>query len=235
MSGVFITGTDTGVGKTFVTCGLAAALCRQGTKVGVLKPVETGCEVRNRQLYPADTFNLIRYAGSVLPAHLVCPYRLPTALAPEAAAEGAGVTIEKDTILDHYQRIATHHDITLVEGAGGLLVPLAKDYTFADLILDLGIPLVVVVASKLGAINHTLLTLHCAEALGLSVHGYILNHPHRDADLATHTNGQVLARWTRVPCLGAVPFSPLARGEEEDTDTLAALFTRCVDPSRLGV
>ena len=233
MRGVFITGTDTGVGKTFVTCGLAAALCRQGKKVGVLKPVETGCEVRNRELYPSDTFNLIRSAGSVLPPQLVCPYRLAAPLAPEAAAEAAGITIEKATILDHYHQIATQHDITLVEGAGGLLVPLAEDYTFADLILDLDIPLVVVVASRLGAINHTLLTLHCAETLGLSVHGYILNHPHMDADLATQTNGQVLARWTRVPCLGAVPFSPRASGEEADADTLAALFARSVDLSRL--
>ena len=148
MSGLFITGTDTGVGKTFVTCGLAAALCRQGKKVGVLKPVETGCEVRNRELYPSDTFNLIRSAGSVLPPQLVCPYRLAAPLAPEAAAEAAGVTIEKATILDHYHQIAPQHDITLVEGAGGLLVPLAEDYTFADLILDLDIPLVVVVASR---------------------------------------------------------------------------------------
>ena len=93
MSGLFITGTDTGVGKTFVTCGLAAALCRQGKKVGVLKPVETGCEVRNRELYPSDTFNLIRSAGSVLPPQLVCPYRLAAPLAPEAAAEAAGITI----------------------------------------------------------------------------------------------------------------------------------------------
>ena len=235
MNGVFITGTDTGVGKTYVTCGLAAALCRRGKKVGVLKPAETGCELRDGQLYPADTLDLIRYAGGLLPAELVCPYQLSAALAPEAAAEVAGVTIEKDTILDHYRRIATHHDITLVEGAGGLLVPLSTDYTFADLILDLHIPLVVVVASKLGAINHTLLTLQCAEGLGLSVRGYILNHLQRDADLATRTNSQVLARWTKVPCLGAVPFSPLARGEDEDTDTLATLFARCVDLSRLGV
>ncbi len=233
MTGLLITGTDTGVGKTFLACGLAALLAAKGKRVGVMKPVETGCELRNGQPYPEDAVRLRRSAGSTLPLELLCPYPFRPAVAPEVAAEMAGVRIEKEKIRSCFEQIAARHDITLVEGAGGLLVPLTRGYTFADLARDLGTPLLVVVGSKLGAINHTLLTLACARAMGLAVQGYVLNHPAATRDLAIETNRDALARLTDSPCLGSVPFFPLSGEDGRDQEALLALMAREVDVSRI--
>jgi dethiobiotin synthetase len=233
MTGLLITGTDTGVGKTFVASGLAALLLGKGKRVGVMKPVETGCELRDGRLYPEDAARLLRFSGSTAPLELVCPYRFAPPLAPGVAAEMAGVRIEKERILLCYGQIAAQHDVTLVEGAGGLLVPLAERYTFAELARDLDIPLLVVVGSRLGAINHALLTLSCARAMGLSVRGYILNHPSPTEDLAAQTNRQALDRFTDVPCLGSLPFFPLSGEDRRDREALLALINREVDLSRL--
>lgn len=233
MTGLFITGTDTGVGKTFVACGLAALLATAGKKVGVMKPVETGCGLGDDQLLPEDALRLRRFSGSAVPLDLVCPYRFAPPLAPAVAAEMAGVKIEPERIRACYAQVAARHDVTLVEGAGGLLVPLAGRYTFADLCRDLGLPVLVVVGSKLGAINHTLLTLAGAGAIGLSIRGYILNHPAPAPDLAARTNRQALARSTDIPCLGSLPYSPLSGEESRDRAALVALMKREVDVGQL--
>ncbi|MGH7966494.1 MAG: dethiobiotin synthase [Candidatus Binatia bacterium] len=229
MRGLLITGTDTGVGKTFVGCGLAAALTARGKKVGVLKPVETGCRPQEEGLYPEDAIRLATFAGSTLPLDLICPYRFAPPVAPSVAAELAGVTIEPQRIVTLFQQIAQQHDLTIVEGAGGLLVPLVGRYTFADLAHDLGVPLVVVVGSKLGALNHALLTLHCAQAMSLPVIGYLVNHPTLTSDQAIQTNVQTLARLTDIPCLGILPFTSLSGDGEQDRATLSNLFSRAVD------
>lgn len=229
MRGLLITGTDTGAGKTFLACALAAFLSADGKRVGVMKPVETGCALRNGRLYPEDALRLRQFSGSSIPLELVCPYRFAPPVAPVVAAEMAGGIIEKERLVASYRRIAGRHDLTLVEGAGGLLVPVAERYTFADLARELGIPLLIVVNSKLGAINHTLLTLHCARSMGLSVLGYILNHPNPTQDPAAETNGLALARLTDVPCRGSLPFSPLSGVEGRDREALVALVRREVD------
>jgi len=233
MTGLFVTGTNTGVGKTFVACGLAALLAANGKKVGVMKPVETGCELKDGQLYPEDAARLRRFSGSTLPLDLLCPYRFAPPLAPQVAGEMTGERIERERILACYEQIAAQHDITLVEGAGGLLVPLAEGYTFADLSRDLGIPLLVVVGSKLGAINHTLLTLCCARSMALSVRGYVLNHLTPTPDLAARTNRHALSRATDIPCLGSLPFSPLGGENGHDREALITLMKREVDLGRL--
>lgn len=229
MRGILITGTDTGVGKTFVGCGLAAALTAQGKTVGVLKPAETGCPMRDGRLFPEDAIRLAAFARTALPLEQLCPYRFAPPVAPAVAAELTGTTIEPQRIALAFAQLARHHDLTLVEGAGGLLVPLIGRYTFADLARDLRIPLVVVVGSKLGALNHTLLTLHCAQTRSLPIAGYILNHPLPVLDLATQTNAQVLARLTDVPCLGTLPFVSLSGEVEHDRVRLGALFSQAID------
>jgi len=145
----------------------------------------------------------------------------------------AGVRIEKQRIIVAYERIAAVHDITLVEGAGGLLVPLAGRYTFGDLARDLRVPLLVVVASKLGAVNHTLLTLHCAGSMGLPVLGYVLNHVIPTGDLAGETNRRALAGLTDTPCLGSLPFIPLSGDERRDRASLVALIEQEIDLARI--
>ena len=172
MAGLFITGTDTGVGKTFVARGIASALRARGRRVGVLKPVETGCGAGMTRR-PADALALRSAAGSTLSVDRICPYRLDAPLAPDVAARLENVRIDPEVILAAFRVIDADHDLTIVEGAGGLLVPIVQRYAMADLARDLDLPLLVVVDSRLGAINHTLLTLEAAAARGLAVRGYV--------------------------------------------------------------
>jgi dethiobiotin synthetase len=229
MRGILITGTDTGVGKTIVGCGLAAALTAQGKTVGVLKPAETGCVLRDGVLYPEDAVRLAAYARVSLPLEQICPYRFAPAVAPSVAAELVDMTIDPQRIAAVFEEIAKQHDFTIVEGAGGLLVPLTGRYTFADLAQDLNLPLLVVVGSKLGALNHTLLTLRVAKALSLPVTGYLLNHPTASSDLATQTNARTLAYLADAPCLGVLPFLSLSGDVECDRTLLCDFFSAAVD------
>ena len=232
-TGVLITGTDTGVGKTVVGCGLAAALTARGKRVGVLKPAETGCPQRRDGLYPQDAARLAAFAHSSLPLDEVCPYRFAPPLAPSVAAELAGRRIDSGRIAEHFRRQAASHDVVIVEGAGGLLVPLHGRYAFADLAVELRLPVVVVVGSKLGALNHALLTFECAQARGLPLLGYILNHPSPDSDLAIQTNARTLAGLTDVPCLGQLPFVPLHNDVAADRALLGRQFDAAIDMQRL--
>lgn len=233
MRGVLITGTDTGVGKTLVGCGLAASLTSLGNTVGVLKPVETGCSTRNETLYPEDALRLAACARASLSLEQICPYRFAPPVAPSVAAALANTVIEPRRIIEIFKHTAATHDFTIVEGAGGLLVPLVGRYTFADLAKDLEVPLLVVVGSKLGALNHTLLTLQVAQSLALPVAGYIVNHPTPTSDIAIQTNTGVLANLTDTPCLGVLPFLPLTEQIEQNCTLLGKVFPCSVDLTRI--
>lgn len=204
--GLFITGTDTGVGKTLVACSLAALLRDLGYRVGVMKPAETGCAERDGELVPEDALRLQGASGCAEPMEKICPYRLVEPLAPSVAAERAGVKIDIDHLLALYHEMRSKHDVTLVEGAGGLMVPLLPGYTFADFARVFKLPVIVVAANKLGAINHLLLTLEHAACKDLTVLGYVLNRVCDDKSLAAETNRGVLSGLTGAPCLGELPF-----------------------------
>ena len=210
-SGIFITGTDTGVGKTFFVCGLASLLKDSGYKVGVMKPAETGCTERDGKLFPEDAVRLKQASGCDAPLEKICPYQLRDPLAPSVAAEREGFRINIDRLMDLYGEISSSHDVTLVEGAGGLMVPLLPSYTYADLARSLKLPVVVVTANRLGAINHVLLTLEHASCKGLMVWGYALNRISNEHSLAADTNREVLSGLTGVQCLAELPFTETAQ------------------------
>lgn len=212
-SGIFVTGTDTGVGKTFVTCSLAALLRGLGHRIGVMKPVETGCVQRDGKLFPEDAARLKKASGSDEPLEKICPYRFVEPLAPSIAAERAGYSVDIDRILAVYDDIHSKNDVTLIEGAGGLMVPLLPSFTYADFARVAKLPIIVVAANRLGAINHLLLTLEHALCKELSVLGYVLNCPADQSSLATETNREVLLNLTGVPCLAELPF--IAAGDTE--------------------
>lgn len=202
---ILITGTDTGVGKTTVASGLAVALRRRGLEVGVFKPAETGCALlADGTRHPADALQLQRFSACTTGLGAICPYALRDPLAPLVAAEREGITIDMAHIAASYEGIASAHDVTLVESAGGLLVPLTLTVSFAELARDLNLALVVVVASRLGAINHALLTVRYARQIGLAVLGYIVNFHQPAVDLAADTNVSVLTTLLG-PALGVVP------------------------------
>ena len=200
MSTLFVTGTDTGVGKTYVACLVAAALRARGRRVAVMKPVETGVETEAE-----DALRLRAAAGDAAPLDDVCPYRLRAPLAPSVAARLEGVTIDVERLLALARRRAAAADMLLVEGAGGLLVPLAGRTTFADFAARLGLPLLLVAANRLGTVNHCALTARVAEAAGLRVAGFVLSQPSRTTDPSVATNAHTIAELTGLRCLGVVP------------------------------
>ena len=202
---LFVTGTDTGVGKTWVTCGVARSLVEAGLEVAVRKPAESGCARVDGELLPADAVALRTAAGSRESLEEICAVRLEEPLAPAVAAQRAGQTIDVDAMVSGYRAAAERWDAVLVEGAGGLLVPLADGVSYADLAVALGGRVLVVTAARLGAINHTLLTLEAVRARGLEVAGVVVNHVAAEEDLATRTLAETLADLDGTPVLGSVP------------------------------
>ena len=199
MSTLFITGTDTGVGKTFVACALATALRARGRRVAVLKPVETGVIDE-----PEDAHRLRAAAGDFAPLDDVCPYRLRAPLAPAVAARLEGITIDVAFLVALVARRATAADVLLVEGAGGLLVPLVDRTTWIDLAGRCALPVLIVAANRLGAINHCALTGRVAVAAGLAVRGFVLSQPSATADPSTATNAGEIAALTGLRCAGVL-------------------------------
>ncbi len=205
--GFFITGTDTGIGKTVITAGLLGALRRRGTDAIAIKPIQSGGILRENQWVSEDAY----FYGVVtdLP-YTSCelnPICLQASLAPAVAAEVEGVTINLETILEHFRKISAEHQLTLVEGAGGLIVPLiGTKITVADLAVRMDLPLLVVARPNLGTINHTCLTVAYAKARGLNVAGIIINmYEHLNAGVAERTNPGLIETMTGVPILGLVP------------------------------
>ena len=226
--GLFITGTDTGVGKTVVTAALAVALSELDFEVGVMKPVESGCARVQGALVPEDAVFLRKAAGSDAPMRLVNPYALRHPLAPALAAEMEGVAIEMETIEKAYATLIGGHDIVLVEGAGGLLAPLSGDLTMLDLAARLGLPVLVVAKNTLGTINHTALTVRAAKSAGLTVLGVVLSNPTAAQDEATATNPDSLRRWAGTALLGEVAHLPSLAVE-----TLGDAARQMIDMDRL--
>jgi dethiobiotin synthetase len=202
-----ITGTDTGVGKTTLACALARAFRSSGMRVGVMKPAETGCAEVDGVLQPADAIALSGAADCSDPLELVCRYRYRAPLAPAAAAEAdRSMPPELGRIAVAFERIVTGRDVVLVEGAGGIAVPLTWRENYADLAMRLGLEVIVVVANRLGCINATILTLDYAARRHLRLRGYVLNETAGEVSPAGRTNAASLARLTDVPCLGQLAF-----------------------------
>ncbi len=205
--GVFITGTDTEVGKT-VIAGAAAMLQRsRGLRVGVFKPIATGCrrDIRLGLVSPDAEF-LAACAGTDYDIRTICPCCYSTPAAPLVAARHEHRPIDYDAISHAYRHIVQTSDFVIVEGVGGLLVPVTARYSVADLVGEFGLPTVIVGRSALGTINHTLLTLEAARARSLAVAGIVLNSYNPDgATLAEETAARIIAEVGKVPLPLMVP------------------------------
>jgi dethiobiotin synthetase len=205
-NGIFVTGTDTGVGKTVVAVGIAVALREKGFDVGVMKPVESGCVRENGRLIPEDAVLLRDTAGCNDELEMINPYALEHPLAPAIAAELEGVEISLSTIKQAYETLASRHQLIIVEGAGGALVPLTGEHSMADMAKELGVPMLIVCGANLGVINQTLLTEYYAEHEGISVVGVIMKNVSETSGLAEMTNPDAVKRRLRVPFLGTIPY-----------------------------
>lgn len=217
--GLFITGTDTGVGKTFVAGALASLLRARRIDVGVMKPVETGCPRRDGRHAPQDALYLRERAGTADPLDEICLYALEMPAAPSVAADAAGIAIDLDRIAAGFRDLVARHQLTLVEGAGGLLVPLTDAADYTHLIQKLRIPVLLVARTSLGTINHTLLTYYWARHRELSVLGVVVNSPTGPPGPAEEANLEALARRLPTPLLGRVPYCPQAAYDLSLVDT----------------
>jgi len=215
--GLFITGTDTGVGKTYVAAAIARWLAAAGRRVGVYKPVASGCRRGRGGLVSEDALALWEAAGRPGTLDRVCPQRFAAPLAPHLAARAEGKRLSSKRLRGGLDYWLDTSEIVLVEGAGGLLSPLGRHEYVADLAADMGFPLVVVSRNILGTINATLQTLVAATVFceGLRVAGVVLNHPSPPAapDPSLATNGRELAARSITPLLaelahGADHFDP---------------------------
>ena len=204
-AGIFITGTDTDVGKTVISAGLALVLRDRGMKVGVMKPVATGCYGGDGRLVSQDAAFLMEAAQNEYPP-LTSPSRFRNALSPSVAATLEKREVDVPNVLKSYRALQKHYDFMIVEGVGGLMVPLKKDYYVASLIRDMGLPIVIVSYAGLGAINHALLTVDAATIRGLEVRGIIFNRVSvTNYSLAELTNPKVIHDISGVPILGSLP------------------------------
>jgi dethiobiotin synthetase len=214
MKGIAVTGTDTGVGKTVIACGICAAAAARGMRVRVLKPIETGVERGSRN---TDAARLIAAAGSPQSVDDACPVTFPGPLAPLAAARAAQTAIDIGVLDAALERAWADADFVVVEGAGGLLVPITRDESFATLFARWALPLVIVAANRLGVINHALLTVAAARAAGAEPIALVLHDcSPRLADPSAESNGQILR--DLLPGLAVIRFP-----WQQSSDDLSAL------------
>lgn len=206
-AGYFVTGTDTGVGKTVVTLGLMRHLQDRGRRVVAMKPVASGCRHTAQGLRNADALLLQRQGSLPLKYHEINPYAFEPAIAPHLAAAAAGGRIELDAIRTGFERLAAQADQVCVEGIGGWLVPLNEAQTAADLAAELGLGIILVVGIRLGCLNHALLTQAVIAGAGLHLAGWVANQPSPGCERAGEIIGALRSRLA-APLLGTVPFLP---------------------------
>jgi dethiobiotin synthetase len=226
--GLFITGTDTGVGKTIVAAGLAASLANSGMDIGVMKPIETGFSLRS-----SDAVFLKKIAGVKDSLDSICPYRLKHPLSPFTAAQIENVSIRFGRIARAYEVLLQNHQALLVEGAGGLLVPITREKMMADLALYLKLPILIISRTGLGTINHTLLSVEVARQRGIEVAGVIFNHLGPRKGLAERTNPSVIRHFIDVPILGEIPYAPFLRGTYRNGERVREWVDAHVDLDRI--
>ncbi len=206
MKGIFITGTDTGVGKTIIAAAVARALRVKGLNVGVMKPIETGCKKEGDVLIPSDGEFLKYISDSDTPLNEITPFCYETPVAPSVAADIEGRQVNIDALLELFSKRLQAHDFLVVEGVGGLKVPIRDDFFVSDLIRLMKLPVVVVAMNKLGVINHTFLTIQMAQAEELNIKGLIINDLRKKDDISVETNIAVIKRLIGVPLLGVFPY-----------------------------
>jgi len=211
----FITGTDTGVGKTYVACALLRAAQATGLSTLGLKPIASGCEFIDQQWRNEDALALQQSATLKFPYEKINPIALPLAIAPHLAAKAKSVNLSVELLMQHHNKLLPlPADFTLIEGAGGWLVPLNATETLADFVAAVKIPVILVVGIRLGCINHALLTAQAIHAYQLPLVGWVANC----IDPNNQQQSDIIASLTTrldAPCLGVIPFNSLSNAHQQ--------------------
>lgn len=224
MAGLFVTGTDTEIGKTFVSSLLIRLLAEENYKVAGMKPVASGADEINGELKNEDALSLIKAANVTVDYKSVNPYVFAPAVSPHIAAKQAATEINFEIITDHYNELAENADIVVVEGVGGWYAPLSMQTTVADLAEAMHLPVIVVVGLRLGCLNHSLLTAQAIRQSGLEVAGWIANHIEEDFD-AVEQNITTLKEFLNdFPYLGSVCYQT----DTSDPEAKHTIDSKCL-------
>ena len=228
--GIFITGTDTEIGKTVVAGGLAAALKAAGVNVGVMKPIASGGIEHKRRIVSEDAIFLKRAAQVGDGLDLINPICLRHPLAPSVAAEIEGVSIDLRQVDEAFAQLCQRHEFIVVEGIGGIAVPICEEVLVAHIAQRFQLPLLIVARPNLGTINHTALTVEFARFYSLEICGIVLNASQEESKgLAEETNPKELERLTHVPILGTVPFDERLQDNTPSPDFLSQFIGGHID------
>jgi dethiobiotin synthetase len=228
-AGLFITGTDTGVGKTLIAGAIAKILTDKGLKVGVFKPIATGCKRTWDGLISSDTDFLSYCANSDLSLSTITPIGYRTPAAPIVSAARDGAAIDFDKIAAAYKDICQNSDAVLIEGIGGVRVPLTEEFDLLDLAVEFALPIVIVARPNLGTINHTLMTIDCVRATELKIAGVVINGYNAvESTVAEDTAPEIIAKCSGVEVLAVVPFDETVNIEKPNLgETILASLAGC--------
>ena len=226
--GIFITGTGTEIGKTVIAGGLAAALKQAGTNVGVMKPISTG-----------DTTDaqFLKHAAQVDDElAIINPVFLRNPLAPSVAARIENRDIDLHSVETAFATLGKRYDFVIVEGVGGIAVPIRDDFLVVQLIQQLQLPILIVATTGLGTLNHTLLTVAFAEQFNIHIAGIVLNGLRQEtAGLAEATNPLEIEKLTGVPVIGVVPYEKQLDTPQPDVTFLSEIINQHVAWRKLGI
>ena len=232
--GIFITGTDTGVGKTIVTAGLAGAIKSKGIDVGIMKPVASGAISHNGRLISNDVRFLVNSIRSKDDLDIICPVCIKPALSPFAASLCYDMEIDIEKIHDAYIKLCKKHDIVIIEGIGGVLVPITDNYMVSDMMKAFDLPVVIVARPGIGTINHSLLTINEIKRNELLIKGFIINGMDMEpTGLAEKTNPLIISRLSGVPLLGTLPFDPKVDESLPETGDIIQLALEHIDIEKI--
>ncbi len=222
LEGIFVTATDTGVGKTFVSALLLRVLLNLDVKATYFKPVATGCAVKGSTLVAEDLEFVQKVSGAPLKDSSHCPLKFLKPLAPLAASRLEGKEVKISTIMTAFQELRDAYSFVVAEGVGGVLVPLTENYTLLDFVEEARLPSIVIARPGLGTINHTLLTLGALKAREIPVLGFITNGRKDPDDEAAATSPGIIEEFSHVPFLGHIPgYDPKAHDIDSFIDNEA--------------
>ena len=224
MKSYFITATDTGVGKTTITAALASSIKKSGIDVGIMKPVATG--LLQKTGFKSSDVSILYHASKVTdPENEINPIFMPLPASPYDASKMLDMKFDKKIILEQFTKLKNKHDMMLVEGIGGIMTPLTRNYFVADLIKDLGLETIVVTRSTLGTLNHTMMTIKTCQDYGIPVKGILVNNYDENGGPAEKNAPTTIHEITGVPILGVLPFIR----DYDDMDEMISYVEKNVD------
>ena len=227
MNSLFVTGTDTDVGKTCVTAGIVNHLLKMNVNVGVMKPFASGYKA-NTDSVSEDVEILMKYSGVNDPVELVNPYYFEIPTSPYEACMKLNREVDISKVVDAYNQLASNHDVVIVEGIGGIMTPIFQNYFVSDLISELNLNSIIVTGSKIGTVNHAMLTYEHSKQKNLNFKGFVVNQNVSEGYEMSSLRQQIF-RLTRAKVFGAIPYY-----QSFNIDMYVTDFQNFVDLSHLG-